>query len=100
MKKQKKQPSRKRSFFVSFCLIALSAYFVISLVTINHQIDSVKDEITNVSQQTQMQNAENKKLRDYIDNDDMDGYIEEVARDKLGYVMPGERVYYDVSVNN
>ncbi|MBD8961576.1 MAG: septum formation initiator family protein, partial [Ruminococcaceae bacterium] len=27
-------------------------------------------------------------------------YVEKVARDELGYVKPGEHVYYDVSVND
>lgn len=100
MKKQNKKPNRKYSFFVCFCLVALSAYFVVSLVAMNRQIKATKDEIAEIHHQCEVQNAENEKLRSYIESGDIDGYVEEIARDDLGYVKPGERVYYDISVNS
>ena len=39
---------RKRSFIVSFCIIALCAYFAISLITIHRNIKETKAEIANV----------------------------------------------------
>ncbi len=91
---------RKRSFIVSFCIIALFAYFAISLITIHNSINSTKAEITAVKQSCEQQVAENERLRAYVDGGEIDEYVEKVARDELGYVKPGEHVYYDVSVND
>lgn len=97
MAKTKKQ---KRSFIVSFCIIALCAYFAVSLISVNKEIAAVKKEIAVAQQANARQVAENEKLRDDMSSGDIDEYVEKVARDKFGFVMPGERVYYDVSVNN
>lgn len=91
---------RKRSFIVSFCIIALCAYFAISLITIHKDIDKTKDEIATVKQSYDQQVADNKQIKEYIDSGEIDEYVEKVARDKHGYVKPGEHVYYDVSVND
>ena len=69
---------RKRSFIVSFCIVALCAYFAISLITIHRNIKETKAEIAEVKA----------------------SYNEQGARDELGYVKPGEHVYYDVSVSD
>lgn len=98
--KMQKKTKRNHSFIISFCIVALGIYFVISLVAVNRQIKKTESEIAQVGEQLAVQNAENKKLQGYIDNGDMNGYIEEIARDDLGYVMPGDRAYFDVSVND
>lgn len=91
---------RKRSFIVSFCIIALCAYFAISLITTHRDIKKVEAETAEVKASVTEVLAENKRLQGYINGDKKDEYVEKVARDKLGYVKPGEHVYYDVSVND
>lgn len=88
------------SFILGFFLVVLCASFVISLITIHKQISDTKQEIATVDSANEEQKAENAKLRKSIDSGEIDEYVEEIARDKLGYVMPGERVYYDVSAND
>jgi cell division protein FtsB len=39
--------------------------------------------------------VENDEMRRRIDNKDSDEIIEEIAREDLNLVMPGEQVYYD-----
>ncbi|MEE0980216.1 MAG: septum formation initiator family protein [Acutalibacteraceae bacterium] len=97
MAKVKKQ---RRSFIVVFFAIVLSACFAISLFSIVKDINDVKKEIAAVDEVKAEQEAENEALRDKINAGDKDEYVEEIARDKLGYVMPGERVYQDISVND
>lgn len=91
---------RKRSFIVCFCIIALCACFAISLISIHKQINDTKTEIASVNSKYEDQEAENAKIRKSVDSGNIDEYVEEIARDKLGYVKPGEHVYYDVSANN
>ncbi len=97
MAKVKKE---RRSFIVVFFAIVLSACFAISLFSIIKDINDVKKEIAAVDEVKAEQEAENEALRDKINDGDKDEYVEEIARDKLGYVMPGERVYQDISVND
>lgn len=95
-----KRQHRKRSFIVSFCIVALCAWFAISLFSIIGDISKTKDEIDAVEAAKTAQEQENKELRKQLDNGDINEYAESYARDNLGYVMPGERIYYDVSANN
>ena len=82
------------------CLQLLSFCFAISLFSLVRDINDIKKEISAVDAATEQQEAQNAALRDKIDNDDKDEYVAQIARDVLGYVKPGERVYYDVSVND
>ena len=91
---------RKRSFIVCFLVFALCAYFLISLFTVRHEISTVKAQIADVQSEYEEQIAENEYLQNTIDNGNMDEYVESIAKDNLGYIMPGERAYFDVSVNN
>ncbi len=90
----------KRSFIVVFFAVVLCACFAISLFSLVRDINNVKKEIIDVEVATAEQEAENAALRDKINGGNKDEYVAEIARDKLGYVMPGERVYYDISVND
>ena len=44
--------------------------------------------------------AENDELKELAREEDEKTYMERIARDVLGYVLPGESVYYDVSTAN
>lgn len=44
------------------------------------------------------ENAELAELAALIESGNEDEYIERIAREKFGYVMPGERVYIDKSL--
>lgn len=95
----KQKTHKNRSFIVSFCIVALCAYFAISLFSISKEISNKKAEIAAVQTATTEQNKKNNELRKVVDGGNIDEYAESLARDKYGYVMPGERVYYDISVN-
>lgn len=95
-----KVKKNKRSFIIVLFAVVLCACFAISLFSLVRDIDSIKKDISAVELATAEQEAANAALRDKINNGNTDEYVESIARDKLGYVMPGERVYYDVSVND
>ncbi|MEG1436992.1 MAG: septum formation initiator family protein [Oscillospiraceae bacterium] len=76
------------------------SYFVITLVQLQLEIRDKKEISAQVNQQYQSQQLENDELQQILDNGDASKYIERVARDVLGYVLPGERVYYDTSSGN
>lgn len=90
----------KKSIIVYFTIAVFFVYVVISLIQVHGEINSVKDEIASVEQAYQQQVAQNEQLNGYLSSGKIDEYVEKVARDELGYVKPGEHIYYDVSVSD
>ena len=94
MKKEKKN---SRSFILTLAIIAVMGYFVISLVSLQMDIRDKQQEVAEAQQVQQEKQAENEELENFLAEGDESSYIERIARDVLGYVLPGERVYYDIS---
>lgn len=78
-------------------LVCVCAYLCIALVFAQIDIVSKRQQLENLTQQAQAQQAANEELRRVLDSDDEAAYMERVARDKLGYVLPGEHIYVDMS---
>ena len=56
---------------------------------LENQIEKIKSEIARAE-------AENKKLNEQLENSNSYEYIEEVAREKLGMIKPGEKMFIPV----
>lgn len=78
-------------------LVLLCAYLVFSLVSVQMDIVTQRQQLDNITAQVEAQQAKNQELRRTLDADDEASYMERVARDKLGYAKPSERVYVDMS---
>ncbi len=77
--------------------IILCGFFVFSLITTNMQIEENKQKYQDLINQTDTVLEENASIERYLTDDaNMDEYIEEIARNKLDYANPDERVYYIV----
>ena len=100
VKKASRAKKRKHSFILSLALLLVAGYFVISLVQTQLQIKEREKKVEEVSAQYEQQLAENERLQQVVDGGDQNEYIERVAREKLGYVMPDEKVYYDITPGN
>lgn len=87
---------RKHSFILTVCFISLAIIFVISLVSIKKEIDSRKEEVSQIQSKCDEKNAENEELKSEIDSGDEEEYKEKVAREN-GYIKPGDSVYQDVA---
>lgn len=94
MKKEKKN---SRSFFLTLAVIAVMGYFVISLISLQIEIRDKAKEVEEAKTQYEEIQLENEELESFLADGDESAYIERIARDVLGYVLPGERVYYDIS---
>ena len=93
----KKRKKNNRSFFLTLALIAIIGYFAISLVSLQIEIKDKSQQVSDAKQVYEEKVLENEELESFINESDESDYIERIARDVLGYVLPGERVYYDVS---
>ncbi len=94
---KKKEKKNSRSFILTLAIIAVMGYFVISLISLQMDIRDKQREVTEAQQVQQEKQAENEELEKFLTDGDESSYIERIARDVLGYVLPGERVYYDIS---
>lgn len=92
-----KEKKNSRSFILTLAIIAVMGYFVISLISLQMDIRDKQREVTKAQQVQQEKQAENEELEKFLTDGDESSYIERIARDVLGYVLPGERVYYDIS---
>ncbi len=95
--KKSKKSKRRHSFLLTVCFISLAIVFVISLISIKKEIDSGKEEVNQLQSKCDEENEANKELQSIVDSGDKDEYIEKVAREKYGYIKPGDRVYKDIA---
>lgn len=98
--KKKRRKTQKHSFILSVALLLVAGYFAISFISSLLEIREKEQEVDNVKAQYEAQLADNEKLQAVVDGGDEKEYIERIAREKLGYVMPDEKVYYDITPSN
>lgn len=94
---QKNRRTRKKSFILTLGLVLLIGYFVITFLSLQLSIKERRSVLEQKNVAYQQQLAENERLKSVVESEDKSEYIEQVAREKLGYVMPGEKVFYDVT---
>ena len=94
---QKNRRTRKKSFILTLGLVLLIGYFVITFFSLRLSIKERRSVWEQKNVEYQQQVAENERLKSIVESEDKSEYIEQVAREKLGYVMPGEKVFYDVT---
>ncbi len=94
-----KTPKKKqtRSFILTLGLVLLIGYFVITIIGLQLSIKESRGELEQKTAAYEEQLAQNNRLQSIVDNEDKSEYIEQVAREQLGFVMPGEKVFYDVT---
>ena len=91
---------RRRSGFVRVAafsaFIIIGLFVVVSIVSSNMKINDYQKQYDDLVAQTEAVDS-NDEIRRYLDEDaDMSEYIENMARDKLDFARPDERVYYIV----
>ena len=80
---------------LSFVSVAL--YLIAALISAQVELVAKRRELDSVTAQAQTQQAANLELQRVLATDDEDAYIERIAREKLGYARPDERVFVDMS---
>ena len=101
--KAKKKTAKKEqrfSFILLIGLLFMVGYFAISFVNIRININQREKQVAELKAELEQQLAENDRLQGVLDGEDQEEYIERIAREKLGYVLPGEKVYYNVTPQN
>lgn len=83
----------------AICLIALAicVFLVISVVSSRVNIKDRLDEIEQTKDAIQEKVDSNAALEDMLNSNDINDYVGEVARDKLGYGLNSEKVYVNIT---
>ncbi len=61
------------------------------------QIAEKKEEQALLQAQIEEQELRNAEIKALLESENSDDYVARIAREKLGYISPGERVFVDIS---
>ena len=64
------------------------------------RMNQLENQIEEIEAQINKAEAENEELKRQLENSNSYEYIEEVAREKLGLVKPGEKMFIPVEEEN
>lgn len=97
MAQKKTARKQKNSFILTLALILLAGYFVITIIGHAIEIKKSNAQLEQKQEILEQQLAENAYLKEVVESDDKSEYIEQVAREQLGFGLPNEKVFYDVT---
>ena len=99
MARQKKQPRQRvrASLFTKVLILVLLVGIGWQLVRLRDQVEAAEAEKARLETQIQAQQQENDALDADIAEGNTQEKMEEIARETLGLVYPGERVFIDKS---
>ena len=68
-----------------------------NLISLRGKIRDRREEYASLQQQILEQKLENKRMEETIGEELSDEEIASIARERLGYSLPGERVFIDIT---
>ena len=96
MAKAVKQRKLASGFPIRMMILALLAVLGWQVWRMQDQLTAAKAQEQQLRQQVQTQQQENDALQKSIDQGGSQEEMERIARDELGLVSPGERVFVDI----
>lgn len=95
--RQKTKKRTSKNFILSICVLAFTIYAAISLVDMQVQIAARRQVLDEMRKSVEVQRLANRELERQLNEGLNSEKIERIARDKLDYVYPNEKVYIDIS---
>ena len=87
---------KRSSLLMKILLLVLVVYATVTLVSIQGQVTEKEAEAAELQSSIDVAKQENLRLEQAIDALDTEEGIEDVARQKLGWVSKGEIIFYDM----
>ena len=82
-------------------IVVMIVYVGFSIISDNIQIRNNKQQLQELTEQTNAMKARNEQITGYLENNkNLEAYIEEIARDKLDFANGDERIFYVVPAGN
>ena len=78
-------------------LAAIAVFLLFNLIELRASVAERDAELKQLQYEINAQELENAALRDNMNEELTDDEIAEIAREKLGYSLPGERVFIDIT---
>lgn len=97
MAKQKNKTMGFSGLLLRAGVLLLGGYLVVNMVLNQVEIRTKRQQLQTVEQQLEIQQAQNEELQRILESGSDQELIERVARDKLGYAKPNERVFVDAT---
>ncbi|MCD7903035.1 MAG: septum formation initiator family protein [Oscillospiraceae bacterium] len=88
---------KRTGTIMKIVILAIIVYAVVTLVSLRGNIAEAETDQAALQAQVDAALQENAELEYDIEHADDPEVIAGVARSKLGLVLPGEKIYYDVS---
>lgn len=88
---------KRASLVTKIVILAIVVYAGISLVSLKVQVSGAREKRDTLQTQVDGVLQNNTELQYQIDHSTDSETIEDIARDKLGLVKPGEKIFYDIS---
>lgn len=85
---------RKGSLLLTLVLLALIVYALVTLLSLQERNRAGEEDRLALEQEVTDQKSENAALKYAIEHSDDQDTLMEIARSKLGLVLPGEEIYY------
>ena len=87
---------KRSSLVMKIVLLALVVYATVTLVSLQTQVTQKNAEAAELQSSIDVEKQENLRLQQAIDDLNTDEGVQEVAREKLGWVSKGEIIFYDM----
>ncbi len=91
---KKKNPGK---LILRLCLVLFTIYVVYNFVVLQIQIKEKNEELKQLEMEIYSQSLVNQQLEESVNAELTDEEIAEIARNKLGYSLPGERIFIDIT---
>lgn len=89
-----KVTTKKAGLVTKIVIFILLGYTTIALLNLYRQVAAAEEEVTTLNQQVQTQRQRNLELTEAIANSDKLESRKDIAREKLGLLESGEKVFY------
>ncbi|MFV0413911.1 MAG: FtsB family cell division protein [Oscillospiraceae bacterium] len=83
--------------FLKIAAAAFAVLLVVSLISGRMMVSRMESELEAATQKVEQQKEKNDELSALLNNGDENAKIERIAREKLGYARPGERIFVDIT---
>lgn len=88
---------QNRSFILIVASVAFVCFSVVLIVNLANKAVDKKKEYESISSKFEEESSENEELEKELESGISEEEKEYIARDELGYILPGEHVYADAS---
>lgn len=88
---------KKAGIITKLVIAALLVYAVVSLASVRSKTAALDAQAAQLQQQVTDMTQSNAELEYKIEHSEDPDTLEEIAREKLGLVKPGEKIFYDTS---